>query len=540
MRGTFDNTGKLVKLILRRERIMSSIWIIALALFSIGLAPALGEMFSGGSVESFMSMITNPSMIAMVGPAYYDVSTFTNGAMYSHMMLVWMIITVGVMNIFFVVRHTRGDEERGRVEVVRSLPTGRLANLNATMISAVIVNAVLALITGLGIAVIGVEGMDFSGSLLYGIALGISGLFFAALTALFCQLSSSSRGATGLSFMALFVIYMLRAVGDMQTPSNEIISCISPIGLIQRTQVYVNDYWWPIFVLLIETAVVMAVAYILNAIRDLDQGFIHAKPGRREATPLLRSSFGLSFRLIRNTLIWWLIAMFAIGASYGTIMGDINKFAAENEFYGTLMMLDLYPGFTVEKMFVSMITSIMSLFALAAVLMVVLKFRGEEKDYRAEHVLSRAVSRVKFISGYTIIAFAASVIVQCATAVGIYASASSVMDNPGDLPLGYLLEANLVFLPAIWVMIGVTVLLIGLLPKATAAIWGYFGVTFFVTFLGRLPGIPEWLPKITPFGYIPLLPMESVNYGTLTVLTIIAAVLTAAGFFFYRKRDMSL
>jgi len=102
------------------------------------------------------------------------------------------------------------------------------------------------------------------------------------------------------------------------------------------------------------------------------------------------------------------------------------------------------------------------------------------------------------------------------------------------------MKASLVFLPAIWVMIGITVLLIGLLPKLTSVIWGYFGFTFFATFIGRMPGLfPDWFGKLTPFGHVPQLPVDTVNYGTLAMLTVIAAVLTAAGFVFYKKRDMA-
>lgn len=532
MKGNFDNTGKLVRLILRRERIVSSLWIVILVLFSVGLAPALGNMFDAEARVAMIEMINNPAMIAMVGPAY-GIDNYTAGAMYSNMMLLWMIIAVAIMNIFLIIRHTRGDEEKGRAEVVRSLPTGRLANLHAAMIASVIINAVLALFTGLGIAVMGIESMDFVGSMLYGVALGVSGLFFAAVAALFSQLSSSSRGATGLSFAALFAIYMMRAAGDM---NSEALSLASPMGLIQRTQIYVENNWMPVFVLLLEIIVIAAIAYALNKIRDMDQGFIHARPGHKEASSFLRSPFGLAFRLSRNMLIAWLVSIFVLGASYGSILGDIDDFVASSEFYS--MIIGSNPDFTTAQMFVSMVTSIAALFSVAAVLMTVLKFRGEEKDGRAEHILSRVVSRAKFLSGYAILAFASSVLVQCVTAIGIYVSAASVLSDPGDLTLGYLLKANLAYLPALWVMIGITVLLIGILPKATALIWGYFGFTFFAAFLGRFPNIPDWLNKLTPFGYIPQLPVESINYGTLAVLTVIAVILTAAGFVFYRKRDM--
>ncbi|MCL1917874.1 MAG: ABC transporter permease [Peptococcaceae bacterium] len=534
MSGNFENTGTLIRLTLRRERIISTVWIGILWVFSVALAPALGNMFGIEARAGLIEMVENPAMIAMVGPAY-GIDNYTSGALYANMMLLWVMIAVAVMNIFLVVRHTRGDEERGRAEVVRSLPTGRLANLNATMITALIVNAALALLTGLGIAVMGVESMDFTGSMLYGVVLGVSGVFFAAVAALFSQLSSSSRGAIGLSFAALFVVYIMRAAGDM---NSEALSLASPMGLVQRAQIYVENHWWPIVILLLEAAVVMGVAYALNAIRDMDQGFIHARPGRKKASFFLRSPFGLTFRLLRNIMLAWIIAIFVLGASYGSILGDIDNFVENSDFYS--MMIGANPDFTTAQMFVSMVTAIMALISVIAVLMAALKLRGEEKDGRAEHVLSRVVSRVKYMSDYVIMAFAVSVLAQAATALGIYLAALSVLPDPGDLTLGYLLKANMVYLPAMWVMIGATIFLIGILPKATPIIWGYYGFTFFAVFIGRFPDIfPDWFPKTTPFGHIPQLPVDSINYGTLAVLTGIAVVLTAAGVICYRKRDMA-
>ena len=70
----------------------------------------------------------------------------------------------------------------------------------------------------------------------------------------------------------------------------------SPLGWVLRTQVYVNNYWWPIFLTLGAALVVGALAFYLNSIRDLDAGFIPAKPGRKYAPASLRGPLGLGLR----------------------------------------------------------------------------------------------------------------------------------------------------------------------------------------------------------------------------------------------------
>ncbi|MCL2004351.1 MAG: ABC transporter permease [Oscillospiraceae bacterium] len=530
MRGNFDHSVDLIRFVLRRERVISALWIVLLAVFAVSLAPGMGDMFDMEAREALVQTLENPAMISMMGPVF-GADNFDTAAMYWVTMPLWIIIAVAVMNIFLVVRHTRADEEKGRSEVVRSLPVGRLANLHAAMITAVIVNALLGAMTGAGIVAAGVEGMGFAGSALYAAVIFASGMFFAAAAALFCQLSHSPRGAAGYSFAVLGVLYMIRAVGDV---GNETISYFSVLGLAQRTQAYIENHWWPVWLILLQAAAIAAVAYKLNAVRDMGQGFIPARPGRKDAPKSLGTAFGLSWRLLRTPMIVWLGVMFILGASYGSILGDIEVFINDSPFYQTIVQVS--PDFPVTEMFASMVNSMMAFFCLIPLLIFALKPRSEESDGRAEGVLSRSVSRVKYLTGYAVWAFGASVLFQVATAVGLYISAAAVMEEP--IPLGVLLRANLVYLPALWVMIGFAILLIGWLPKAAAVIWGYYALGFFTSFIGRVLDLPEWLNAATPFDYIPQLPVDDVSILPLAVLTAIAAALTAAGFVFYRRRDM--
>jgi len=329
----------------------------------------------------------------------------------------------------------------------------------------------------------------------------------------------------------LGLCYMLRAAGDI---GNETLSLISSLGLIHRTQPYIENHWWPVLVVALETAVLIAIAYALNAVRDMGQGLIPAKSGRRSASSALRSPFGLAFRLLRNPLFAWLAAMFMLGASYGSIQGDtLEQFIAESEFYQ--MMIGTNDTFSTAEMFTTMVNSIMALVCVVPALTAVLKLRSEEKEGRTEHVLARVVKREQYMAGYVGLGFVFAVLNQCATALGLYVSAMYVLPEP--IALGFLMEANLVYLPAIWIMMGIAVLLTGWLPKATGAVWGYFGISFFAAFMGRILALPDWLMKITPFTYIPQLPADSVNYTTLALMTGIAVVLTVVGFVGYRERD---
>jgi ABC-2 type transport system permease protein len=328
MRNEFIGYKHLVKLVFRRDRVRIAFWLLGLVSISIVIALAYPQLFS--SMEENIAMaetMKNPAMIAMVGPGY-GFDNYTTGPMFSHSMLLFTALTAGIMNILLVTRHTRKDEEEGRIEMVRSLPVGRLASLRATLSVYFVVNIILAVFTAIGLAVLGIESMGVVGSLLYGAVLGITGFFFAALTALFAQILSSSRGVIGYSLGFLGLSYIIRAIGDI---SSEMLSLMSPLGLILRTEVYVNDYWWPIIVLFVISIMVSAFAFYLNYIRDLEAGFFKVRKGRTHASKLLQSPLGLAFRLQKGTIIAWFVTMFILGASYGSVFGDMDMFFESSE-----------------------------------------------------------------------------------------------------------------------------------------------------------------------------------------------------------------
>jgi len=139
------------------------------------------------------------------------------------------------------------------------------------------------------------------------------------------------------------------------------------------------------------------------------------------------------------------------------------------------------------------------------------------------------------LSGYFVLAMIASFIMLFISVSGLWIASSSVMDDP--IPFMSMFKAMMVYLPAVWIMIGLTVLLIGVLPGKAMLSWVYLGFSFVVVYFGKIMQFPEWLQKCSPFAHIPELPVDKINYTTLTVLTIIAVVCIVIGYIGYQKRD---
>lgn len=56
--------------------------------------------------------------------------------------------------------------------------------------------------------------------------------------------------------------------------------------------------------------------------------------------------------------------------------------------------------------------------------------------------------------------------------------------------------------------------------------------------LGRILQFPDWLARLTPFGNVPQLPVEDLDFGRLAVMTVLALALIAVGLRGYSKRDV--
>ncbi|WP_226035097.1 ABC transporter permease [Aquibacillus saliphilus] len=525
------HTGQLSKFILRLDRIRILFWIIGVSFFTLIVPTAFIDLYGSQQERDVMAeTMANPAMIAMVGPG--DLANYTVGVMTAHQMLLMTAAVVGLMSILLVTRHTRADEEDGRIEMIRSLPAGRLSYLNATLLVISGTNIALALITGFGLYALGIETINLEGSLIYGATLGGTGLFFAGVTAVFAQLTETSRGTIGFSIAFLLMAYIVRGITDV---SNQALSWISPLGWVSKTEAYSTNNWWAVLLMVAVSGILFILAGYLNAIRDLGSGFLPAKPGNRYASRFLQSPMGLALRLQRTGMIAWAIGMFVLGVSYGSVLGDLESFLGSNEMIE--QMLKPAKGVSLTEQFIPMLMIVITLLATIPPIMAINKLYGEEKKDRIEHILGRAVSRTRLIAGYLIVSVVNAFIMISLAAIGLWSAGTATMEE--SLGFGTLYSGALAYYPAMLVMISIAVFLIGNLPRLTSFIWFYVFYSFIVLYLGGIFQFLDWVGKLSPFGHVPQYPIEQIEFLPLFILTIIAVILTVLGFIGYNKRDIA-
>lgn len=532
MLDRFRNTWLITNLLFRRDRTKIIIWLLSLIIITCSSAMAYSSLYkTEQDIQAFALTMDNPAMIAMIGPGY-ELNDYSPATIFAHELLLFLSIAVAVMNLLFVGRSTRADEEEGQLELVRSFPVGRLAYLSASIIEILVVNFALFLLMGISLYALKLDGMNLESCLLFGAILGATGFIFASITAFFAQLSETSRGTISLSFGALMAAYILRAIGDVNI---EILSYLSPLGWTVRTNVFANDIWWPVLIALSLSIIFVIVAYVLNSRRDLGAGLIPSRRGKEHASAFLKTSIGFVLNQQKINIIGWAVVLFALSASFGAIMGDLETYYADMEFFQIYFEKDTH--LSIADQFLSLTIEILSLFSVVPAVMVMLRIYVEEQQQRMDHFYARAVPRSKMFITYFFTGLMATIIMQLLIALGLWSAGKTMMnDKMSFLEIFY---ACFAYLPSMWVMLALTTVLIGAFPKARNLIWGYIIICFLILYLNDLLNFPSWLNTLSSFEHASDLINDSISWLSNLLLLLVTLLLFVFGYIGYQRRDIN-
>ena len=105
--------------------------------------------------------------------------------------------------------------------------------------------------------------------------------------------------------------------------------------------------------------------------------------------------------------------------------------------------------------------------------------------------------------------------------------------------LGRVVPQALVQLPAVWVLVGVSAALFGLLPRLAAPVgWAVLAACVLLEEFGRPLQLGKRVLDLSPFAHVPKLPGDDVLAAPLVWLVLISATLVAAGLVGLRRRDV--
>ncbi|MGX5213807.1 ABC transporter permease [Streptomyces violaceus] len=515
-------TGALLRFALRRDRLMIPVWVGVNSLMVLSMPTTLEGLYGTPAERAGLirQMATNASLRAMIGPVFND----SLGALTAWRVGVYAGALAAVTSLLVVVRHTRDEEESGRQELVASGMVGRRASLTSALLAAAVANAVLALLVTAGLA-----GQGAVGALALGLGIAGVGMVFATMAAIVAQLTESARLARGLTAAVLGTAFVLRAAGDSaRDDGSSPLTWLSPLGWLENLRPYADERWWVLGLLAAAVVLQGAVAYGLAGRRDIGMSFLPTRPGA--ATGRLGSAGALAWRLQRGGVLGWSIGFLLAGVVYGGMTEGAADLVGDNA--GARRIFERMGGRSgLTDAFLASMVGMLGLVAALYIVASVLRLHGEETSGRAEPVLANAVGRLRWAAGHLVIAFGGSALLMLLAGLGFAVGYGR--------EIGPILGACLVQLPAIWVIGGLAVLLIGVLPRAAAAAWGVAGAVLLIGWVGPALDVPQVVLDLSPFGHLPKLPGGEMEWGPVLVLLGLAVVLVAAGLAGLRRRDMT-
>ena len=535
----FAGTSKLLRLILRLDRIKLTLWliglvtIVAITPFSLRAiidaeAEAEGVPAEQVLAEQAALLETNGASIALQGPPD---SLDTYGGRYIFEIGAFTLAIVALMNILLIARHTRAEEESGRAELVRAASVGPWSSITAVSIVAVVTNLILGLGTS---AVFIADGQDAARSLLYGSTMTLCGLLFAAFALIWVQVFEYGRAATGMSLAGLAVAFAIRAIGDVR---GNWLSLVSPLGWVQATDPFGDIMLWPLAVAVVAIAGAFAIAIFLAARRDVGAGLIEQRPGPATAGPTLGTPIGFAWRLQRTTLLWWTIGAMFMGAIYGSVISAIDDFVEENEAMRDVLEGLGMTGDALRDGFITVILSMIALIAMAGVIQSLLRPRSEEVADRAEPVLASAVSRRSWLSSHLVLTALSAPVFMVAAGLGLSITDALVVGQFTDF--GDTIVASLTRVPALWAVGGIGVLLYGWARRFTFGVWVIFAGVAVIFLFGELLRLPDQVLNLSPIRHVTHLPGGDQGWVSIVVLCTIAAGTAIGGVLLFERRDIS-
>ncbi len=519
----------MVRLIVRRNRVRLSVWVVVLVGMFSFIASYYHTLFpTQQSLDEFAAVSNTPGIKAMTGLS--AAADTLGGAVWTKG---WMTIAVSLAigAAFLVTRAGRADEEEGRTELLRS----RMLGLHAYATASWLVNGLLCVVVGAGIALASAsnnldpQGTGIAGSLIFGASVAGVGLVGLGVGAVAGQVASTSRGANALASAVIIGFYVLRMVGDL---GNGVLSWASPIGWGQQMQPYGGNRWWPLALLLALAAVLLALATLIEARRDHGSGLLAERPGPADAPSRMASPLGLGLRLQRGPIIGWAIAIVLTSLLFGSIVDAMNTFLAD----AGGAMANMMRGIGVDAL-LALLAGMIGLIAAVFATQSAVSLRTDEASGIIEIQLAGALSRTRWALERLLIPAVGSAALLLLGGGGFGAVyGSTIGDSSQAITMA---GAALAYWPAVMILVGIAVALFGWIPSVAIPVtWGVMASMWFATMLGEVFGLPTWLLDALPFSAVPYMPLESMSWTPLVIMTAVAALLVGSGIDRFARRDV--
>ncbi len=531
-RAGLAGTGTLARLAVRRDRVLLPIGILGITLLVVSSAQATLALYpTPESIDGAIGeLFANPAAVALYGPAADTTSPDALAVIKTSMMGAIMLAILGYV---LVRRHTRTEEEDGRFELVGAGVVGRRAPLAAAVLVATAAVLSTCVLTATGYAAL---GMDPAGSVASVAGWAATALAFVGITAVAAQVTDTARGCAGLAMGALGGLFLWRAVADARPDLPGWVAWVSPVSWTTKARAFDANQTWVALLGVAALVVGLVVAVALLDRRDLGAGLIPGRRGRAHAGAGLAGVHGLAWRQGRNGVIGWVIGVGVGGLAIGSLAGNLTDTASDSGMMDLLRQLGGGSGLLAD-VFVATELGFFGIIIAAFAITVILRWRAQETRGYAEPVLATATTRYRYAVSHLLVALAGSAVLMATIGLAIGGADAAGEGALGGL--GRVVPAALVHLPAVWVLVGVSVAAVGWLPHLASGInWGALVVSLVLGEFGKLLHLPGWLLNVSPFSHVPTMPIQDFALAPTLWLLATAAAVIGVGLVGYGRRDI--
>jgi ABC-2 type transport system permease protein len=529
--SSLAGTGSLFKALLRYDGRLLAPWIVIVTFISASTPVIFNWLFSSEEDKLMLSSSigSNPALSLIFGTAG-DLTTVDGFTVWRGLTLGGFLTALGVG--LAVTRATRAQEDSGQAELLASGVLSRSARLMAPVMLVTLASIAVGVVAGV---VTGLCGASWDTAMLMGATFTAAGWMFGSWSAVSAQLASDSHLANNIGIGALAALFLMRgALDSLDAP--DWTSWINPLGWLSETKAGQDDArWWPLLFAVALALVLCAVAFQLHGSRDFGQGVIATKPGRDRGQ--IRGPWTLTWRLHRGVISVWVVMFIVLGVVFGYMSDSVEDLLGD----GSGGFAAIFTGGAADpsmmtRMFLTTMLSLAGIIASIPGVQIMNRLRTEEEEeFRVEPLLATQLTRGRMFLAPVGMALlvTAGLILLAGFVVALF-----VVNGDSGVSFGDSFLQALVTVPAVWAVVGVSVLIVGARPQVSIAAWIGVVASFGLTLLGETFKLPDWALGISPFHHVPTIGSDGATWTGLVVVGIVALVLSAAGLTGYRRRDI--
>jgi len=460
------------------------------------------------------------------------------------------ILVVALWPILAQTGTLRGEEEKGSLDALLSLPRGRvrtaLEKVAAMWTALLAMGVLVGVLTDVGGAKVS-AGYGLVDGIMFGLDLALICAVFGALGLLLSQFTQERRSATGLT-SGLLLVFIVLDMAHRVIPNTLWLSRLSPVYYYNLSKPLVPGYGsnvGALLVLVVLSIALSAAAVWFFARRDIGGVVVRLpqRAGRSERSVLqadwsLRSVYARSLAMIAMPAFWWTLAIAGF-AGWMVVIVKETETQLSTLLEGSPLMKDVLKlggsDVATNATILSALFIFLPLMLMAFAVTQAGRWSSDEEDGHLELVLSTPQSRLRVLLGRFAALSTATVVIAVVT---LAVTATALAAEELTLNDGNLSAATLSMIPMGLLVAALGYLLAGWLRAAleTGLLSFLLVIWFFLSFVG--PGLswPEATLRLSAFYYYgtPLLNGLPVA-DTLVIIAVGVAALVLASLRFVRK-----